>query len=305
MPHVEFKFSSARVTHRAVGADVDSGGIVRQAAGLAAVGNHCRMAGENMAYLAGTVRSDAIWAEFIRPEPKVIRLLLIEDHQLVREGICALLSLETDMVMVGDAGDIDTGIELVRRHQPDLVLCDLNMPGASGGFAARKLCAEFKNQRVLILTADDSLECMRQSFVAGAVGYVLKAAMRADLLGVIRRIAGGGLATCRGVADMVTREWLLGGAATPAEHLPLDPIDQKILRLIALGVPTRRIAADLHRGAKVVGRHRAVLLRRLRLPNTAAVARYAMRCNLLSGADIEQLFPSLTNAHDGLSAKAR
>ena len=251
------------------------------------------------------IRTDAIWPEFIRPEPKMIRLLVIDDQRLVREGICALLSLETDILIVGDAGDIDTGIELVRLHKPDLVLCDLNMPGYGGGLAARKLCMEFKAQRVLILTADDSLEGMRQSLLAGAVGYVHKAALRVDLLEVIRRAAGGGLATCRGVTDMVTREWLLGDAATPAETFPLDPIDRKILRLIALGVPTRRIAADLHRGAKVVGRHRAALLRRLRLPNTAAVARYAMRCNLLSGADIKQVFPSLMNAHHGLVAKAR
>jgi len=257
-----------------------------------------------MAYPGDTVRTDAIWPEYVPPDRKVIRLLVIDDQRLVREGICALLSLESDMIMVGDAGDLDTGIELVRLHRPDLVLCDLNMPGYSGGLAARKLRVEFANQRVLILTADDSLECMRQSFLAGAVGYVHKAALRADLLEVIRSVAGGGIATCRGVADIVTREWLLGDGAVPAEDFPLDPIDQKILRLVALGVPTQGIAIDLRRGAKMVGRHRASLLRRLRLPNTAAVARYAMRCNLLSAADIKQVFPSL-HSRDGLAAKAR
>src|ERR1700722_859591 len=224
-----------------------------------------------------TEPSDAIWPGFTR-KAKVIRLVLIDDHPIVREGICALLALESDMVIVGDAGDIEAGVELVRRHEPDLdlVICDLTMPGCTGGNAVRRLCQECPTTRVLVLTADDSLECMRESFTAGAIGYVRKDALRVDLLAAVRRAAEGYHAMCRGVSDVLTRNWLLdAGPAPQAPAQALDPKDRQILRLIALGVPTWRIAADLRRGVKVVEKYRASLMRRLNLSSAAAVTRFA------------------------------
>jgi len=234
--------------------------------------------------------SDAIWPGFVKNVAKPIRLVLIDDHPIVREGLCALLGLENDMTILGDAGDLETGIELVRRHQPDLVICDLNMPGCTGTIAVRKLCRECPTMRVLVLSALDSLECIRESFAAGAIGYVRKDALRADLLAAIRRAAAGAQAMCLGVSDMVMRNWLLeAGTAPPAAKAPLEPEDRQILRLIALGVPTWRIAADLRRGVKVVEKYRANLMRRLNLSSTAAVARYAVSCNLLSREEVDQL----------------
>jgi DNA-binding NarL/FixJ family response regulator len=234
--------------------------------------------------------SDAIWPGFVKNVAKPIRLVLIDDHPIVREGLCALLGLENDMTILGDAGDLETGIELVRRHKPDLVICDLNMPGCTGTIAVRKLCRECPTMRVLVLSALDSLECIRESFAAGAIGYVRKDALRADLLGAIRRAATGAQAICLGVSDMVMRNWLLEAGTSPAAaNAPLEPEDRQILRLIALGVPTWRIAADLRRGVKVVEKYRANLMRRLNLSSTAAVARYAVSCNLLSREEVDQL----------------
>jgi DNA-binding NarL/FixJ family response regulator len=243
-----------------------------------------------MARLDALSDSDAIWPGFCRREAKPIRMILIDDHPIVREGICALLTLESDMTIVGDAGDVDTGIELVRRHKPDLVICDLTMPGCTGTIAVRKLCRECPEARVLVLSAHDSLEFIRESFVAGAIGYVRKDALRADLLTAVRRAATGTQAICLGVSEMLMRNWLLNqGTAPAAADGTLDPEDRKILRLIALGVPTWRIAADLHRGVKVVEKYRANLMRRLNLSSTAAVARYAVSCNLLSREEVDQL----------------
>jgi DNA-binding NarL/FixJ family response regulator len=234
--------------------------------------------------------SDAIWPDFVRSVPRSTRLVVIDDHPVVREGVCSLLSLEADLTIVGDAGDIDEAIELVRRHSPDLVLCDLTMPGCTGSFAVRKLCRECPNTRVLVLTAHDSLECIRESFGAGAIGYVRKDALRADLLAAVRRAATGTQATCRGVGDIVIRNWLHEASAPqPVMAAPLDAEDRQIIRLIALGVPTWRIAADLGRGVKVVEKYRASLMRRLDLGSTAAVARFAVRCNLLSDQEVDQL----------------
>jgi DNA-binding NarL/FixJ family response regulator len=243
-----------------------------------------------MARLDSSANSDAIWPGFTRRNVKQIRLVLIDDHPIVREGICALLGLEHDLTMVGDAGDLDTGIELVRRHNPDLVICDLTMPGCAGTIAVRQLCRECPTTRVLVLSALDSLECIRESFAAGAIGYVRKDALRADLLAAIRRAAAGAQAICLGVSDMVMRNWLLeAGGAPPPASAPLEAEDRQILRLIALGVPTWRIAADLRRGVKVVEKYRANLMRRLNLSSAAAVARYAVSCNLLTREEVDQL----------------
>src|SRR6202049_4339868 len=164
--------------------------------------------------LDSSANSDSIWPGFTRCEAKPIRMVLIDDHPIVREGICALLGLESDMIMVGDAGDMDTGIELVRRHEPDLVICDLTMPGCTGTIAVRKLCRECPTMRVLVLSAQDSLECIRESFAAGAIGYVRKDALRADLLAAVRRAASGAQAVCLGVSDMLMRNWLLEAGTT-------------------------------------------------------------------------------------------
>jgi DNA-binding NarL/FixJ family response regulator len=234
--------------------------------------------------------SDAIWPDFARRAATMTRLVLVDDHPVVRDGLCALLSLESDLTIIGDAGDIETAIELVRTHEPDLVICDLNMPGCTGGLAVRKLCRECPSTRVLVLTAHDSLECIRESFGAGAIGYVRKDALRADLLAAVRRAAAGTQATCRGVGDILIRNWLHEQSTTQTVvNTPLDQEDRQIIRLIALGIPTWRIAADLGRGVKVVEKHRASLMRRLSLNSTAAVARFAVRCNLLSDQEVDQL----------------
>jgi DNA-binding NarL/FixJ family response regulator len=236
--------------------------------------------------------SDDIWPGYLKPDSKIIRLILIDDHAIVREGLSALLSLESDLRIVGDAGDVDRGIELIRSLEPDLAICDLTMPGCPGGLAVRKLCGECPNTRVLVLTAHDSLECIRESFLAGAIGYVRKDAPRVDLLAAVRRAASGTQAICQGVGDVVIRNWLQEAPPAPVSgpaDTALDPQDRRIIRLIALGVPTWRIAAELGRGVKAVEKYRANLMRRLDLSNTAAVARYAVRCNLLSSQEVDQL----------------
>jgi len=234
--------------------------------------------------------SDAIWPGFVRRSAGRTRLVLIDDHPVVREGIGALLSLEGDLAVVGDAGDIETGIELVRQYEPHLVICDLTMPGCTGGLAVRKLCRECPTTRVLVLTAHDSLECIRESFIAGAIAYVRKDALRVDLLAAVRRAASGEQAICRGVCDILIRNWLHEPVRPqPAVETSLEPEDRKIIRLIALGVPTWKIAADLGRGVKAVEKYRASLMRRLDLSSTAAVARFAVRCNLLSRQEVDGL----------------
>jgi DNA-binding NarL/FixJ family response regulator len=243
-----------------------------------------------MAQFHSSGASDAIWPQFVNRKSRVLRLVLIDDHPIVREGLSALLSLESDLCIVGDADDIESGIALVRKHEPDLVVCDLTMPGCVGGIAVRELCRACPTTRVLVLTAQDSLECVREAFAAGAIGYVRKEAVRADLLAAVRRAATGMQSVCRGVADIVTRNWLHpeGSQQSRPVDTGLGPEDREIIRLIALGVPTWRIAADMGKGVKTVEKYRANLMRRLNLDSAAAVTRYAIRHNILPSQETDQ-----------------
>ena len=100
------------------------------------------------------VPSDVIWPGYVPQPSRPVRLVLIDDHQLVREGICALLALESDLSVVGQAANIDAGIQMVRQLSPDLVICDLNMPGCTGGLAVKRLNQECPNSRVLVLPVE-------------------------------------------------------------------------------------------------------------------------------------------------------
>ncbi len=233
---------------------------------------------------------EAIWPDYVRRTEPCHRLVLVDDHPVVRAGLAALLSLEHDLQIVGEAGDVDEAIALVRELDPDLVICDLTMPGYTGCLAVRRLCREFPRTRVMVLSAHCSLECIRESFDSGAIGYVRKDALRADLLSALRRAARGLPATCTGVGNLVIRDWLAGVEAEPrSEDVTLDAEDRQVLRLIALGVPTWRIAAELGRGVKAVEKYRTSLMRRLNLNSTAAIARFAVKCKLLSLQEVDQL----------------
>ena len=233
---------------------------------------------------------EAVWPEYIKRPERCFRLVLVDDHPVVRAGLAALLSLEPDLKIVGEAGDIDAAIGLVRECAPDLVICDLTLPGYTGCLAVRRLCREFPHMQVMVLSAHCSLECIRESFDSGAIGYVRKDAPRADLLSALRRAVRGLPATCSGVGNIVIRDWMQGVEVAPRiEDMPLDAEDRQVLRLIALGVPTWRIAAELGRGVKAVEKYRTSLMRRLNLNSTAAIARFAVKCKLLSLQEVDQL----------------
>ncbi|HEX9138967.1 MAG TPA: response regulator transcription factor, partial [Steroidobacteraceae bacterium] len=159
------------------------------------------------------------------------RLVLIDDHLVVREGLAALLSIEPDLKVVGMAASIGEGIQVIREVEPDLVLSDLTLPGCSGGAAVRSLCEVFPGIRILVLTVHDSLETVRAAFGAGATGYVCKDSLRDEMLYAIRRVAAGGRATCFAVGDAIVRDWLerdRGGQRKV--NTPLSAEDEEVLR---------------------------------------------------------------------------
>ena len=218
------------------------------------------------------------------------RIALIDDHVVVRDGISALLALEPDLEIVGSAGDIASGVALVRETRPNLLICDLNLPGISGGQAVQILRQAVADAVILVLTAHDSLEYVRAAFIGGAIAYVCKDAPRSELLRAVRRAAGGRRTVSGQVWDAVLADWLQH--FKPPEHLDntdLDDDERRVLRHIALGVPTWRIARELGRGVKSLEKYRIGLMRRLGLRSAAAATRFAIEHRLVSSSELDTI----------------
>jgi DNA-binding NarL/FixJ family response regulator len=246
---------------------------------------------DNVRMMARKRERAAIWPGWrSQREVRRCRVLLIDDHVVVRDGLAALLALEPDLEIVGCAGAVAEGIELVRAAHPDLVLCDLNLPGMSGGEAVRALYREFPRLTLLVLTAHDSLEYVRAAFIAGAIGFVCKDASRSELLRAVRRAASGRRTVCGNVWESVVSDWLEdGGAAQAPPVRELDAATERVIRLIALGVPTRQIARELGRGVKATEKFRTALMRRLGLRSAAGVTRFAIENRLVSSQELDQM----------------
>jgi DNA-binding NarL/FixJ family response regulator len=228
------------------------------------------------------------WAQ--RKTAQRLRLLLIDDHVVVREGLVALLSIESDMEVVATAGSVEQGVEAHNAHRPDLVITDLTLPGSTGAEAVQALCKADPCCRVLVLSVHDSRECILAALSAGAVGYVRKDATREEILYAIRRASAGLRVTCLAVGDLLIREWLeRTGLFQPAVTQELSKEERHLLRQVALGVPTWRIAEELGRGVKAVEKYRVNLMRRLNLKNAAAVTRFAIGGNLLAQNEVDRL----------------
>jgi DNA-binding NarL/FixJ family response regulator len=208
-----------------------------------------------------------------------IRILLVEDHVILREGLCALLELEPDLKVVGDAADVDTALEAVNRLQPNLVISDLALGGRSGIAFISELRARNSTARVLVLTAHNTEEYIRAALNAGAHGYVLKDSGRADLLQAIRTVVSGGQYLCASVSARIVSGFVNGrdlkSAASPESMVTFR--EKQVLTRIALGHSNKLIARELGLSVKTVEKHRSNLMRKLTLHNAAAVTLFALR----------------------------
>jgi two-component system response regulator NreC len=214
-----------------------------------------------------------------------IRLLVVDDHPVVRAGLCTLLNAQPDMEVVGEAIDGDTAIERAGALQPDVVVMDITMEGIGGLAATREIAERFRASKVLVLTVHNSVEYLRQALDAGATGYVLKQAADTELAVAIRAVQRGEIY----VYPVFTRV-LLGGQVQdgeaespvqPDSYERLSPREQQVLRLVALGYTSRQIAERLYLSVKTVGTYRARLMAKLDLKSRPALVRYALKRGLL------------------------
>jgi DNA-binding NarL/FixJ family response regulator len=210
------------------------------------------------------------------------RIVLVDDHAILREGLTALTEMEPDLKVVGQAGSISEGIAVAVALQPDLIVTDLSLPGATGlqGIVEfRQRCPE---ARVLVLTMHDSEEYIRAALSAGAEGYVLKDSTRSELIHAMRAVLAGQRHLCPRSSARVVRSYL-------GEQESLTPLasgvtgrEREILGMIAAGLPNKRIARELGRSVKTIEKHRANLMRKLQLHNVAEITRFAIESGMLS-----------------------
>ncbi len=179
-----------------------------------------------------------------------IRILLVDDQRLMREGLRTLLELEPDLEVVGEAGDGETALEACAALQPDVVLMDIRMPGMDGVEATRRMRERWPETRVIILTTFDDDAYVFEGLRAGALGYLLKDVSGEELAEAVRTVAAGGALIQPSVARKVVAEFArLAPPARPAEEglpEPLSEREREVLRLVAQGLTNREIAARLH-----------------------------------------------------------
>jgi DNA-binding NarL/FixJ family response regulator len=209
----------------------------------------------------------------------MIRVLVVDDHAVVRSGLKLLLAAEADLEVVGEAGTARDAVFEVRAQKPDVVLLDVVMPGESGIEAVPKLLRESPETKILVLSMQDDPEYVREAFAAGASGYVLKEAADAEVVDAIRQVADGGsyvhpvLGARMVVADAQAK------AAAAAD--PLSDREREVLKLLALGHTNQEIAKQLYISVRTAETHRAHIMRKLGLETRAALVRYAIEHGLL------------------------
>ena len=222
---------------------------------------------------------------------KCLSLLLVDDHVILREGLRALLELQPDFHVVGEAGTFEEAVECAARLQPDIVLTDIGLPGRSGQLLVRELRMICPAARVVLLTAHASEEYIRAGLDASAAGYVLKDCSYAELTNAIRTVASGRQFLCKTVAAKVLANYLHPGDPRTKQD-PLQSVtarERQLLPRIAAGRSNKAVARELNLSVKTVEKHRANLMRKLSLHNAADVTRFALNHHLMAQETGEML----------------
>jgi two-component system response regulator NreC len=210
-----------------------------------------------------------------------VRILIADDHGVLRAGLRALLNAETDLEVVGEAADGHETLRLTRELDPDVVLLDISMPGPGGIEITRQVKRALPDTRVLILTVHEDESLLREAIRAGAAGYIIKRAVESELINAIRAVWRGDVY----IHPAMTRALLQDVAPTRAtdEPLvePLTPRESEVLQLIAQGYTNRQIAETLTISVRTVETHRANLMDKLGLRSRVELVRYAREHGLL------------------------
>jgi DNA-binding NarL/FixJ family response regulator len=208
-----------------------------------------------------------------------MRILVADDHGIVRSGIRLLLERQSDISVVAEASDGVEAVEAALSVRPDLCILDVGMPRMTGLQAAREIRSHLPDTRVLMLSMHDDEHYLYEALTAGASGYVLKREADQDLVGAIRAVGRGEAFLTNAAERTIIRQWMADGAVGPV--IPLTPREEEVVKLIAEAYTNAQIAQTLHVSEKTVESHRANVLRKLGMRDRVELVRYAIRRGLV------------------------
>ena len=213
----------------------------------------------------------------------MIRILLVDDHELMRKGIRALLERNSSFKVCAEATSGSEAIALAQQHTPDVIVMDVTMPEMGGLEAARAISQINPDTHILMFTIHDDEEMVRNTLDAGAHGYILKSDASTRLETAVEAVAHGNLYFSSGVAKYVISSMAGGGPSDDihTSEVPLSPREIEIVRLLGLGKSSKEIANDLFISVRTVETHRRTINKKLEINSVAGLVRYAIRHRLI------------------------
>ncbi|HSP71989.1 MAG TPA: response regulator transcription factor [Gaiellaceae bacterium] len=212
-----------------------------------------------------------------------ISILIVDDHAVVRSGLKLLLNAEEEFEVVGEAGNAQEAVLRAKLLQPDILLCDVVMPGRSGIEVAQEVREVAPDTKVVMLSMQDDPAYVREAFGAGAAGYVLKEAADSELVRAVSEVANGGRYVNPELGARLA--FAEAQAQQEAEADPLSDREREVLRLLALGHTNQEIAKMLYISVRTAETHRAHIMQKLRLETRAELVRYALDHGLLEKSE--------------------
>jgi len=215
----------------------------------------------------------------------MIRIVVADDHTIVREGLKQVLSSAPELSIVGEAQNGHEVLERVRELEFDVLLLDLSMPGRSGIELIKQVHAEKPRLRILVLSMHQEPQYAVRALKAGASGYVTKESASAQLVSAIRRVAGGGAFITDAVAEQLARGAMPQTEGPP--HAALSDREFQVFRMLASGTAVSDIAAELSLSVKTISTHKARIMQKMGMSNPAELVRYALHHRLIDDPDSE------------------
>jgi two-component system response regulator NreC len=211
----------------------------------------------------------------------MIRVLIADDHAIVRTGLRALLNSEPSMELVGEATGGYEAIELAGKSDADILVLDISMPDLDGISVTKKIKSQFPDLRILILTVHEDEALLREAIRVGAAGYILKRAAETELIAAIRAIIGGDLYVDPSMVRVLLSDEIKPIATSPESVEPLTHREREILKLIVQGYTNRQTGEELNISTRTVEGHRANLVAKLGLHSRVELVRYAREQGLI------------------------
>ena len=219
-----------------------------------------------------------------------IRVMIADDHALLRAGLKMLVNAQADMEVVSEASDGEKAVQTARETRPDVALLDLTMPRVGGMKALQEMARDCRETRVLVLTMHDDPAYLRSALAAGASGYLLKRAVDAELIAAIRAVHRGGIFVDPRLANILVQDVLKKRSGIAGSKRPANILSQRelqVLRLVARGYTSTEIAQQIFVGVKTIETYRSRLTEKLGLRTRSDVVRFAVQMGLLTPETLE------------------